>query len=194
MLSQLKETLSGKKTSQLSSDLKKVKKEQGLHSEIITSVKSDLHSIKSTISILVAEQKQMLRANTEALQLSRDLKEDLTESINSVKLISSTIQNNLIKKITEDVNNLTQEISTKLSGSESLKRELDDAATKVKNELNQLNGEIIKMKSIMSNIKAEDFELTKFAHQLTNADNEKLRLMREIDTLQRLVSSLRRRH
>ena len=42
-------------------------------------------------------------------------------------------------------------------------------------------------------IKKEDFELTKYARHLMEADKEKLELMRKIDTLERLVSKIRRR-
>ena len=44
-----------------------------------------------------------------------------------------------------------------------------------------------------NHIKKEDFELTKFARNLAEMDKEKLDLMRKIDTLERLVSKIRRR-
>jgi len=193
MLSELKATLSGKKTSELASELADAKKVSEQHSQSISSLKEEITNANSNIKTLVEQQKQLLKENTEALETVRELKEQLSDSIDSIKVMSSTIQNNLVKKITGEINDLTQEVSSKLSGSEKLKKEIEEVATNVKDELKNLNEEIKKLKTVSSNIKAEDFELTKFANQLKAADSEKLKLIREIDTMQRLVSSLRRR-
>ena len=49
-----------------------------------------------------------------------------------------------------------------------------------------------KFTEISRNIKQGDFELTKYANKLLEADKEKLELMRKIDTLERLISKMRR--
>ena len=59
--------------------------------------------------------------------------------------------------------------------------------------LNLATEEINKFIEISRSIKEEDFELTKFARHLMDMDREKLELMRKIDTLERLVSKIRRR-
>ena len=53
--------------------------------------------------------------------------------------------------------------------------------------------EIGKFVEISKNIRKEDFELTKFARHLLEMDREKLELMRKIDTMERLVSKIRRK-
>ena len=45
---------------------------------------------------------------------------------------------------------------------------------------------------IGKNIRKEDFELSRFGNQLMQMDKEKLELMRKIDTLERLISRMRR--
>ncbi len=192
MLSELKDALSGKRTEQLASELAETKKLHNEHSEILSSLKTEINGVKESVEALTEKNQQLLKENTNSLAALTQLKKQLEESINSIKLMSSTIQDGLMRKITDQVSMLTQEISSKLSGSERFKKELEEAASLVKLELNDLKEEIKRLKSVSSNINAADFELVKFSNQLKSADSEKLRLMKEIDTLQRLVSSLRR--
>ena len=50
-----------------------------------------------------------------------------------------------------------------------------------------------KFMEISRNIKAKDFEMEKFAAELLKRDQEKLELMRKIDTLERMLASMQRR-
>ena len=193
MLSKIKDNISGKITERLASDMAETRSNQDAQSKTISRLNEELISAKSDIKTLIDKQQQLINENTKALRTVKALQEQLNESINSIKVMSSTIQNHLANKITDGLNNLTQEISAKLGGSETLKTELHTTTTTVKDNLISLNQEINKLNSIASNLNAGDFELTKFSNQLKTADGEKLRLMREIDSLQRLVSSLRRR-
>ena len=192
MLSELKETLSGKKTEQLAAQVAEAKNTQEVHSKTISYLKDELSTAKSDIKSLLEKQQQLINENTNALRTVKELKEQLSESIDSIKVMSSTIQNTLVKRITSEITMLTQDISLKLTGSEKLKNELEQTTAKVQDNLSELNQEIKKLQAVSSNIKAGDFELTKFSSQLKAADSEKLQLMRQIDSLQRLVSSLRR--
>lgn len=194
MLAELRETLSGKKTEQLASELGETKRLHEEHSKEIFSLRQEITTANTNIKALVEQQQQLIKTNTEALSTVQELKEQLNDSVNSIKIVSSTIQNNLVRKVTDDLNNLTQEVSLKLGGSEKLKKEIEETADKFKEELQQLNQEIKRLKTVTANIKAEDFELAKFANKLTAADSEKIRLTRQIDSLQRLVSALRRQH
>ena len=82
---------------------------------------------------------------------------------------------------------------------ESLKKDTEDynelrkKAAEMLSKVNMTSEEIAKFLEISKSIKQEDFELTKFARHLIEMDREKLELMRKIDTLERLVSKIRRR-
>ena len=81
---------------------------------------------------------------------------------------------------------------------ESLKKDAEDYSelrkrvAEILSRLNMTSGEINKFLEISRSIRKEDFELTKFARHLLETDREKLELMRKIDTLERLVSKIRR--
>jgi hypothetical protein len=82
---------------------------------------------------------------------------------------------------------------------EALKKDTEDynelrkKAAEILSKLNLTTEEINKFIEISKSIKKEDFELTKFARHLLEMDREKLELMRKIDTLERLVSKIRKR-
>ena len=82
---------------------------------------------------------------------------------------------------------------------EALKKDAEDynelrkKVAEILSRLNLTSEEINKFIEIGKSIKKEDFELTKFARNLMEMDREKLELMRKIDTLERLVSKIRRR-
>ncbi len=193
MLSKLKDNISGKRTDELASELSSVKDVIAENNSEIKSIKSDIAMIAATIKLLAEQQQHLQKDNTESLKTADELKTSLIDSINSVKVMSSSIQNNLVRRITDEMNLLMQEISNKFSGTERLKKEVEDAAVNVRNELKSLTDEVKKLKTVSENIKAQDFELVKTSNLLKQDDSEKLKLMREIDSLQRLVSALRRK-
>ena len=70
---------------------------------------------------------------------------------------------------------------------------------KLKNELAGINSDVSKLHSeidrlnkISSQVKSMDFDLVNYAKKLQADDSEKLRLLRQIDSLERLVSKMRR--
>jgi len=193
MLAGLKETISGKKTQQLAAEMAESMKRHESHSTVLSDLRSDITAVSANVKLLTEQQNLLQKENSSAIDSVKELKDELSDSINSIKVMSSTIQNTLTRKITDDISNLTQAVADKLSGAEALKKQIEETATAVKAELKSLTDEIAKIQKVMSTIKAEDFELTKFSNQLKAADDEKLRLMRQIDSMQRLVSALRRR-
>ncbi|HII16060.1 MAG TPA: hypothetical protein HA362_07145 [Nanoarchaeota archaeon] len=71
--------------------------------------------------------------------------------------------------------------------------------TAVKPEIRKLqestqaaNDAVNRLVSVSQHIKKEDFELKEYAKELLKADSEKLRLMREIETLKKIIAHERR--
>ncbi|HLC85730.1 MAG TPA: hypothetical protein VJG30_00365 [Candidatus Nanoarchaeia archaeon] len=58
-------------------------------------------------------------------------------------------------------------------------------------ELENLKNEIQKLKTISETIKAIDFELVNYTKKLAQEDHEKLRLMMQVDNLQKLIGKIR---
>jgi len=193
MLGELKQNISGQRSKELATELDAVKDKTTDNAASIESVKKDMALLTNSITELSKQQEQLLMQSKETIAVTEKLKENVEESISSLKLISSTIQNNLVNKISDDLGKISDEVSEKLGGSEKVKNEVELTATKVKEELDSLREEIQKLTTVSSKINAKDFEMTKVAQHLIKEDNEKLRLQREIDSLQRLASGMRRR-
>ena len=69
-----------------------------------------------------------------------------------------------------------------------VKREIEQISVR----LNELSEQVLKFMRIAEEIKHADFQLGKYAAELEKADNEKVKLMKEVDDLQRLVARMRR--
>jgi len=120
------------------------------------------------------------------------LKQDFEKELFDFKLLKSQLQKKIIEKFEEELGKeLKVQMDTLRNDSEQY-NELKENLTHITEKVNGLGEEINKFVTISRNIKKEDFELTKFANQLTQMDKEKLELMHKIDTLERLVSKIRR--
>lgn len=97
-------------------------------------------------------------------------------------------KNQLAEKLLEKVSKeMKDEMQKHFSKLELEKRQFEGLSR----ELEALKLEIQKLKSISETIKSMDFELVNYSKKLLEQDNEKLRLMSQIDNLQRLVAKIR---
>ena len=97
-----------------------------------------------------------------------------------------------MKKLEEEISNEMTTHFERLKTDASQYNELKKDVLNISNTTQKLTDEINKFLTISQEIKKGDFELSKFANNLLVMDKEKLDLMRKIDTLERLVSKIRR--
>ena len=116
----------------------------------------------------------------------------MSKEVYDFKLLKAQLQKKLLDKFEEE---LKQELTLNM---EVLRKDISDYE-EMKNSVKEMlkktelaKQEMGKWLDISGSIKAADFELHRFARQLQQADSEKLELMRKIDTLERLVSKMRR--
>ena len=189
MLSRLKEIVSGNEAkelfAQLSQQLELAAAAMKEQAAAIETLRKESEASKVAAAAAVNE----LRSATKAAQ---ELQEELRTSLSDLKALSTHIQSSIKQKISEDLTALTHEVKAKLEGSERLKSEMATAASAVNAELATLRADVTKIAAIAAGIKAEDFELSKFAHQLQTADKEKLQLLSRIDNLERMIAKMRR--
>ena len=109
------------------------------------------------------------------------------------KLLKGQLQRKILEKFEEELQKDLEVNREALKKDTQDYTELRKKVAEILSRLNLTTEEITKFVEIGRNIKKEDFELTKFARHLLEMDREKLELMRKIDTLERLVSKIRRR-
>ena len=164
----------------------------GSHSKDVNSLKEELSLLNKGLSEVKGNQTEFLSNFKDNLEMINECKESLRKEVYDFKLLKAQTQKNLMEKFEEELGKelkvYSEKLKTDLNGYNKLKEETALMLAQIKG----ISDEINKFTEVSKNIKKEDFELTKFANQLLEADKEKLELMRKIDTLERLISKMRR--
>ncbi len=174
-------------------DIDKINFNIGENNKLISDLKIQLESLKSELVDTKKDQKEFLHNFKENLFVIRNLKDDFGKELYEFKLLKGQLQRKILEKFEEE---LQKDLEV---NREALKKDIDYYSelrlnvSEILSRINLTSEEISKFLEISRSIKKEDFEMTKFARQLIEMDREKLELMRKIDTLERLVSKIRRR-
>lgn len=163
------------------------------NSKIISGLKLQLESLSSELSGIKTSQQEFLKQFREDLFVIKGLREDFGREIYEFKLLKAQLQRKIIEKFEEELQKDLEINRAALRKDTEDYNELRKKVAEIFSKLNLTREEISKFIDISKSIKKEDFELTKFARHLLEMDKEKLELMRKIDTLERLVSKIRRR-
>tara|TARA_Y100000310_G_scaffold47896_2_gene44474 strand:- start:11673 stop:12263 length:591 start_codon:yes stop_codon:yes gene_type:complete len=162
----------------------------------VSELKNEIGALKQQINDNINEldnkNNEFFKNFDENVTLIKNIRHDFEKELFQFKLLKSQLQKKLIEKFEEELDKeLKIQIDTLKNDSDNY-NELKENINKITEKVNNLSEEINKFTEISRNIKKEDFELTRFAHQLIEMDKEKLELMQKIDTLERLVSKMRR--
>ena len=162
------------------------------HSETVGSLNNEIAELKAHLSEIKSNQKEFVTNFKENVDVIKRVREDFEKEMYRFKGLKEKTQKSIMDKFEEELQKelkLQMESLKKDYGSyEEVKKGLNDVAIK----LGSLNEDIIKFTNISSSIKEKDFEMEKFAKQLLERDQEKLNLIRKIDTLEKLVARMRR--
>lgn len=181
-LMNIKEDIKG-----LSNDFNELKKE-------VSSFKADIEGLKTSIKDSNDKHEEFLKNFEKNLDVINESKESLQKEVYDFKLLKSQLQSKVLQKFEEELEKELKVNIDKLKEDYDGYAELKDKVGSIKPKIDELKGAIVDLSAISKNLKKEDFELTKFANKIFAADNEKLELMRKIDTLERLISKMRRSH
>ena len=187
MLQKIKDLMNAKE------EIDKINKNIGENSKIISDLNVQLESLKSELIETKKEQKEFLHNFKENLFIIKNLREDFGKEIYEFKLLKAQLQKKILEKFEEELQKDLEINRESLRKDAQDYNELRRKVNEILSRLNLTTEEINKFIEISRSIKKEDFELTKFARHLMEMDREKLELMRKIDTLERLVSKIRRR-
>ena len=173
-------------------DLNLINRNVEENNKIISELKSELTELKKELNETQKTQQDFLKNFKDNMFVIKNLREDFGKELYEFKLLKGQLQRKILDKFEEE---LREDLKV---NRESLKKDAEDynelrkKVSEILSRLNLTSEEINKFVEISKSIKKEDFELTKFARHLIDMDREKLELMRKIDTLERLVSKIRR--
>lgn len=178
---------------QLKEDIDSINTNIGENNRIISELKNELILLIKDFGELNKNQDEFLKNFKENLAVIKNLREDFGKEIYDFRLLKGHLQRKILEKFEEELQKDLEINRDNLKKDADSYDELRKKAGEILSRLNLTSEEINKLTEISKSIKKEDFELTKFARHLMDMDREKLELMRKIDTLERLVSKIRRR-
>ncbi|MFT4303365.1 MAG: hypothetical protein ACMXYG_02285 [Candidatus Woesearchaeota archaeon] len=185
-----------KKTFNSVNDIEAIKNE-------IVDIKKELNSTLSFIKKFNQESIKSLNDKNILLDEKIKLQDELNNKINKTSIEFEKELNEFKTMRTRLQTTIANQVSN------DIKKELNVYIMNVKHHVESLNNTCQEIKQISSNtgkvvqsidylnqisksIKKEDFELSKYAKELEKNDREKLELLRRIDSLERLLSKLRK--
>ncbi len=160
--------------------------------ENLNSFQSRFEELQKELQVVKQNQQEFLKNFKEKTDETKTLNEELKSEVHQFKLLKSQLQNKLIEKFEEELQNELKINTDRLKSDFNQYNEIQNNVSILLNKTKMVSEEITKFHEISKNIKKEDFELEKFATELRIADKEKLELMKRIDTLERLISKIRR--
>ncbi len=187
MLQKIKELM------RLKEDIDTINKNIEENSKIISDLKIELESLKNGLNDIKTNQQEFLKNFKDNLFVIKNLREDFAKEVYEFRLLKGQLQKRILEIFEEELQKDLEINRDNLKKDAEDYNELRKKVAEILSRLNLTSEEINKFTEISKNIKKEDFELTKYARHLTEMDREKLELMRKIDTLERLVSKIRRR-
>ena len=162
------------------------------HSSSMDAFTKEMNSFTEGMGHSRKAQQQLLDEMRKDMGMFASIREDLSREVYDFKLLKAQLQKKLLDKFEEE---LKQELNLNMG---TLRKDISDygemrnSVREMMKKMELTKQEMGKWLDISGSIKAADFELHKFARQLQHSDQEKLELMRKIDTLERLVSKMRR--
>ena len=158
----------------------------------IEDMKSSLEQMHGLVQDTAQTQTKLLKKFKEDLDMIGEIRENFKQEMFNFKLSKNEWQKELMEKFAETLEQemLQRKEEIKIDASEyvTVKQGIQDMST----ALGTTSNEITKFNEIARKIKAEDFALVKFTGQIKDIENEKLALLQKIDTLERLISKMRR--
>ncbi len=155
----------------------------------------EIGKLQSTANLdaeLRQRQEEFLRSFEDNVRTIQSLKAEFEKELYDMKLLVSSVQKKVLEKLDEEIKREISGYFEKLRDSLKGSEELQSKVMQVASDLSQARQEIAKFTAIAGQVKKSDFELTKYAQKLADMDSEKLELMAKIDSLERLISKLRR--
>jgi len=170
-----------------SKELSDIKKSIDRNTKVVESL--DLWPVEKAISDLKDKQSGVIKKTEASLNELNKQKQRFEKMINnlkhSVEKASEVSYNKLQDSIAGSVNRLNLDITA----FNNLKKDIQS----ISNDVLQTKFELEKFNAIAKSLKERDFELSKYQKSLLQQDQEKLRLMKEVEGLRRLIAKERRR-
>ena len=166
----------------LSEDILLLKKEQE------SQARTSHEKIQNEFSELKVRNDRFSSDMASELAAVSQLKEELQKSVRSFEQMYSKVYDSMYEKL----NSILKDHGKELASTTERYKSLSPTVDKIVSDISSLKDEIAKFKAIASHIKATDFELEKHERNLEKHEWEKIKLLKRIDSLERMLGKMQR--
>lgn len=171
---------------QLSEEIGKLRREVKKNIREGNEQKEEFEKLNLEVKSILADQKEI----NKTIKINSEI---LNKTIAELALFKPQIEKKLLRETTQviekELGQVVNTIDAQASGFSQAKEILNKHLTKSK----ELFVEQEKIKTLISSIKAKDFELEKYAKELNKNDKNKLEMMKRIDELETMMARMKRR-
>src|SRR3989344_1253915 len=154
----------------------------------LTSVDARIAALETTFGVMHVQKAAEYEYVSQHLALITKTREDVEKSTRSFTDVQRKIERVVDEQIGAAITSAIALLKLDSGKYDSAKKEIERSAAL----LAQMNEELAKFHAISREIKQGDFQLVKYAKELQASDSERVKLMKEIDDLQRMVAKMRR--
>lgn len=186
MLGKLKEVVS------LSDEIRELKGTLSTVQKELTEIRDKLNDkSKGDEDSRIKEISDIKQMSEDISKIKNELKVISTEyasELNAFRITKKNIQERLHDEFHNEAKTITTQMSTYLSSFKALESQMNMMAINVADFNNTMNS----MKALAKTVSEKDFELKNYARILDNNDREKVELLKKIDSLEKLMSAMKR--
>jgi len=146
----------------------------------------------SSLKEFSKQQNTLLAKSEELISHIHNAAHEMQKELDDLKVMKSRMQNKIMDEVTtsfkKEIGSYVEDLRKEIDSYRSAKKVMDESLKEIQN----VKGEFEKFNSVASQIKAGDFELTKFANKVFAEDRNKLELLKRIDTLEKVIANQRR--
>jgi|SRR3989344_976202 len=157
-------------------------------SGLVATMDARFGAIESKLHSLSIQRSADYDAVAQQLALIHKTREDVEKSTRSFTDVQRKIERVVDEQIGGAIRASVDHLKLDVGKYDLAKKEIENSAKL----LAQMNEEFAKFHAISKEIKQGDFQLVKYAKELQASDSERVKLMKEIDDLQRMVAKMRR--
>jgi len=148
--------------------------------------------VKDSDSMAIKQSKLVERFAKDTSEIGQ-IKDEFKKSIYEISVFRKDVYSDLLKRFEETVSAEIEDKTKELQTGSAHYKKLSTEISKIGERTVETQEVLDKLLRVGKRIKEGDFELGKFANQMRRLEGEKMALLRKIDTLERLVSRLRRK-
>jgi chromosome segregation ATPase len=152
-------------------------------------IKKEFEKFKSEIKELKEIQQGSLKEFKSNLNEIIESKQKLQQELTDFKVMKGHFQDKVIDTLSNQINENTEKLKTDVKNYNDLKKEIAE----ITQEIQKVRADLVKFKEVSEKISKMDFDLTHYAKNLERENQDKLRLMNEVNFLKRIIAKERRR-